>query len=259
MRAVRPYHDEVRPSGDELPAVVLLDLDDTIVSFSVGKRNFWEDAYQRHAPATLSITLQAFAEAIASASTEYWSEPLRAHRGRLDLRKARHQVALLALKRLSIEAGPWAQALADCFTELKEAAVAPFPGAVAALEELRSRGVRLGLVTNGSSEFQRRKLRDHGLERFFETIVIEGELGIGKPSPEAFERALAALDARPEDAWMVGDNLEADIAGANALGIYAVWHNPMGIDVPSASPGRPDRVIAHLRELIAPRLASVPG
>jgi HAD superfamily hydrolase (TIGR01458 family) len=45
---------------------------------------------------------------------------------------------------------------------------------------------------------------------------------LGKPSPAYFEAALAALDAEPELTWMVGDDLESDVAGAQRFGLRTV-------------------------------------
>jgi HAD superfamily hydrolase (TIGR01458 family) len=45
---------------------------------------------------------------------------------------------------------------------------------------------------------------------------------LGKPSPAYFEAALTALDADPERAWMVGDDVDADIGGAAALGMHTI-------------------------------------
>jgi putative hydrolase of the HAD superfamily len=78
-------------------------------------------------------------------------------------------------------------------------------------------------------------------------VRIEGEVGIGKPSPEAFAAALAALGARLEPAAMIGDDLEADVAGAERAGIPAVWVDH-GRALPPAAvrPGRCIRALADL-------------
>jgi putative hydrolase of the HAD superfamily len=82
---------------------------------------------------------------------------------------------------------------------------------------------RLGLLTNGPPDIQRLKLDQTGLARFFDTVVISGEAGVGKPSPQAFHLILGALAVEPGQALMVGDSWDRDIMGALAVGIRPVW------------------------------------
>jgi putative hydrolase of the HAD superfamily len=92
------------------------------------------------------------------------------------------------------------------------------------LRELRAAGVRTGLLTNGPSWMQRRKVQLLGLEAHLDAIGISEELGAAKPDPAAFAGALELLASAPEDAVMVGDHLDWDVRGALAAGMRgAVW------------------------------------
>ena len=88
------------------------------------------------------------------------------------------------------------------------------------VRKLRRRGIGLGLVANGSAQGQRAKIERFGLEALFDSIVVEGELGVGKPDPRVFLHALEQLGVAAGDAWMVGDNLQRDIGGTLGVGIY---------------------------------------
>ena len=79
-------------------------------------------------------------------------------------------------------------------------------------------------------------------------ILVSGELGVGKPDPRIFDRALAMLDVPPRQAVHVGDSLEADVAGARASGIGAVWVNRSGVPAPTGHT-KPDHQIRSLAEL----------
>ena len=127
--------------------------------------------------------------------------------------------------------------------------------AIEALHTLRERGHRLGLLTNGCSAFQRRKLLRFELEPLFELILVEGELGYGKPDRRVFQRALAHFGSAPAETCMIGDNLEADIGGAQALGMLGVWHDAHGQGLRPLPEPRvvPDRVITRLSELLEER------
>ncbi|TMF52777.1 MAG: HAD family hydrolase [Chloroflexi bacterium] len=102
-----------------------------------------------------------------------------------------------------------------------------FDDSLSTIIELHKRGFLLGIVTNrnwGGPPFLE-DLRTLGLYDYFHpaAIAISGDLGRRKPSAEIFLHALNALEVRPEEAVMVGDSLSADVLGAQALGIFAIW------------------------------------
>ncbi|MHB1447503.1 MAG: HAD family hydrolase [Acidimicrobiales bacterium] len=96
-------------------------------------------------------------------------------------------------------------------------------GAGEAVRSAAAAGHRLGLLTNGPADIQRLKLDQSGLGSYFDVVVISGAAGTGKPSPEAFNLVLEALEVTPQEAVMVGDSWERDVKGATAAGIAAIW------------------------------------
>jgi putative hydrolase of the HAD superfamily len=101
--------------------------------------------------------------------------------------------------------------------------VRPFPEVVFTLNEQRSRGAKLGIVTNGTVRIQEPKIDGLGLRELMDVIVISEREGVRKPDAAIFNRALDALGISAADAWFVGDNPEADVAGAHAAGLRAFW------------------------------------
>ena len=83
---------------------------------------------------------------------------------------------------------------------------------------------RVGIVTNGSAHIQRRKVAALGVERYVDTVVYATEHGdfTGKPSAAAFETALARLSVEPASAVFVGDDWQADMVGASAVGMHTI-------------------------------------
>jgi putative hydrolase of the HAD superfamily len=230
-----------------LPRVLLFDLDDTILRFTAGQPNFWELALLEHLPEHGDHAL--LLSAIERASDAFWAPVERAFWGRQNMREARREIARCALAAHGVSAAA-CRLIADAMTESKEERVRPFDGAIETLRTLRARGHRLALITNGSSEFQRRKLARYSLEPFFELLLIEGELGFGKPDPRVFGAALRHFGIAASATWMIGDNLDGDIAGARALGITAVWHDAYARGLPAGSPVVPDRIITSIASLI---------
>lgn len=84
---------------------------------------------------------------------------------------------------------------------------------------------RLALVTNGTPDLQREKIQGTSLARFFDAILISGEVGVGKPDCRIFELALEELTASRAETVMVGDSLTRDILGAQHAGLKGVWLN----------------------------------
>jgi putative hydrolase of the HAD superfamily len=94
---------------------------------------------------------------------------------------------------------------------------------VHALEALRA-GWRLGIVTNGLPDVQRRKVAALGLEPLVDTVVYACEhgSGLGKPDPEPFLVAADRLGVEPARCVFVGDDLCRDVAGARAVGMRTI-------------------------------------
>ena len=112
--------------------------------------------------------------------------------------------------------------MANAYALEREGTIQPFPGAIEALRHLRSQGVRLALITSGNAGVQRQKIDRFGLAPLFDCILIEGEIGVGKPDERVYLHALDQLQVKPEEAWMVGDNLEWDVAAPQRLGILGI-------------------------------------
>jgi putative hydrolase of the HAD superfamily len=87
------------------------------------------------------------------------------------------------------------------------------------LEELRRRGLKLGLLSNSARDMAE-FVEHHGLE--VDAVLSSRTHGKTKPHETIFRRMLELLDVRPAEALMVGDTLEDDIEGARSVGMRAV-------------------------------------
>jgi putative hydrolase of the HAD superfamily len=96
-------------------------------------------------------------------------------------------------------------------------------GVLAGLAEARARGWSLGIVTNGDAVVQARKLAASGLDAAVDSVCISGAEGIRKPDQRLFALAAERAGAALTSGWMIGDNPQADIAGARSAGLRTVW------------------------------------
>lgn len=89
--------------------------------------------------------------------------------------------------------------------------------------------VKQCVVTNGTVEAQRNKLKNSGLERYLDGIFISDEIGVEKPGAGFFKPVFELLQGIPkEDILIVGDSLTSDMRGGNNVGIRCCWYNPKG-------------------------------
>ena len=116
--------------------------------------------------------------------------------------------------------------------------------------ELRRRGVRICLLSNAQSCFTMPELRRLGIAEAFDEIFLSSDFGVRKPSPAFFRAALARAGLSPREVLMVGNDPDADIRGAEAVGmesryIHSPQSPPRGAPLPESS-----REIAALTDLL---------
>jgi putative hydrolase of the HAD superfamily len=121
-----------------------------------------------------------------------------------------------------------------------------FPEAVEVLNMLKQRGLLIGVITNGPSLTQNRKLDVSGIRPLLDLAVVSGDEGVHKPDPEIFRRAAARLGIACESCVYVGDHPVNDIEGAAGAGMKPVYINAFGSD------DHPENIpeITNLRELL---------
>lgn len=100
-----------------------------------------------------------------------------------------------------------------------------FDDAWPCLDWLRGVGLRLAVITNAPSAYQRKKIASVGLADSFDAVLISGERGVAKPDGGIFEEACAELGTYPAETVHVGDRLDADAIGAARAGMHGVWLN----------------------------------
>lgn len=128
-------------------------------------------------------------------------------------------------------------------------AMEPFDDLQATLDALADADVAVGITTNHSIEIQYRKLRGLGIGDRIDALVTSEEAGREKPGSVMFTLPLARLNCRPEEAVLVGDDPESDIAGANAVGLETVLYNgEVAPDAPDVH--RPDHEVDSLDDVL---------
>jgi putative hydrolase of the HAD superfamily len=231
------------------PRAVFFDLDDTLLDGVGAMQAAWPLVL---APVSeqFGVEVDRLRETIRTESAEFWKDEAAVGHWRLDLEGARTICIERAFKAEGVDpaiARRIAEEYRDAFREHSHL----FPDAIATLDAIRGRGLKTALLTNGAGHAQRDKITRFELESYFDTIVIEGEFGRGKPAREVFLHALEFVGVTPDEAWHIGDNLFADVGGAQSAGVHATWIHRERLQMRDDAPAVPDRTVAHLDEITA--------
>ncbi|CAD2223466.1 dUMP phosphatase [Pseudoalteromonas sp. 3J6] len=140
-----------------------------------------------------------------------------------------------------------AQQLNDDFLSAMAEICMPLPGAVELLNALKPHA-KLGIITNGFSQLQARRLAHTGLQDMFDWLVISEKVGIAKPAKEIFEHTFNLMGNPPkEQILMVGDTASSDILGGQNAGIDTCWLQHPGVILPEGI--KPTYQVTELKQL----------
>jgi len=125
--------------------------------------------------------------------------------------------------------------------------------AIPTLKKLRVMGYNLGIISNAGDDTDVQQLaRGFGITEYFDFILTSAACSYRKPHPRIFELALSNWYCHPNEAVMVGDNLDADIRGAQEAGIYGIWINRRASpEMEKQEQVQPDASLSSLLELPA--------
>ncbi len=229
---------------------VFFDMDGTLLDWQAGMDDSWRAVCADAADDLPTVDADLLFRAVVDRRRWFWSDAERSATGRMDLTEASRRIVEAALRDLGVDAPAIALRTASDYRARREASITVIPGAIETLERLRAHGIATALITNGAAISQRRSVERFGLARYFECIIIEGEFGFGKPDERVFRHALAVVGERPGRAWMVGDNLDADIETTMRLGMHTVWIDEAGGGLPASSAVAPHRIVRSVAELL---------
>ncbi len=188
-------------------AGILFDLDETLIDRSASIRSYAGDFWTLHAD-RIEIDQAAFIDRfVALDGNGYVPRP--AFFGQLA-----QEFAAVGLD---------AAAMESHYLETVWRAPVLMDGALDGLAGLAAAGVPLGIVSNGRSAVQRRKIANTALGSRVDAVFISEEVGVKKPDPAIFLAACEGLGIDPDASWFVGDHPLLDVQGSKARGFRAIW------------------------------------
>lgn len=227
---------------------VFFDLDDTLydrsVPYTAAFRQFFGGQYADRAAQAFHTVMHRGYEVFTAA-----------HTGQISMDAMhiyRHQIGLLDVGiRITATQALQLQALYAA----QQQRITLSAAVRAALDSCREAYRAVGVITNGSVDAQRGKLRSLGLERWADPalVFISDACGVMKPAPEIFQLAQTAAGGGP--CVFVGDSCSQDIAGASACGWQTIWLNRTG----KAPTGCAPTLTADSEQALLPCLQALAG
>lgn len=234
-----------------MPKAILFDLDDTILAFSSASMQAWKKCCDNFIIDNgVNFNSKELFEAVTKTRKWYWSNSVRNKNGRADMKNARHEVFKYALETFNFKNEKIIIETADNYTEMQESLWELFDGLPMAFDILQEKGIYMVIVTNGNAEVQRRKINRFDINKYFEYVIIDSEVGISKPDSGIYQIALNKLALGAKDVWMIGDNLIWDVKAPQELGIFSIWNDFENKGLPIDNYVFPDMIVNSIADMI---------
>ena len=224
---------------------IYFDLDDTLCAYWDASKAALRTAFEQHGPdghtpeemvGHWATVFRRFSPTIKG--SDWYKNYLR--KGE----PTRVEQMRLTLAEVGFDDQDRAQKLSCCYAQERDRNLRLFPDAVSILNWAKER-YPLGLITNGPADVQRQEITTLGIEPFFKHILIEGEMGEGKPLARVFRRAEALMKKGPEQILFVGNSYGHDILPAIDVGWRTVWvRRPTDVPPSAGKAAVPEQVPA---------------
>jgi len=201
---------------------LFFDLDHTLWDFDSNAKDCLEVLYHEFDLKSRAIDFEAFYQTYLGHNAILWTRFEKGYMSADELKWKRMWRTLLDFKiadeRLSKDISAY-------YLEILPTRKKVFEYTFEILDYLTEKGYQLHLLTNGFEKTQRGKLASSNLTGYFKTIVTSEISNSMKPKKEIFEFALRQVKGSLKNSIMIGDNVDADIAGAVNAGMDCIFVN----------------------------------
>ena len=206
---------------------VFFDLDHTLWDFDKNSKLAYKRVFKQF---EIDIEFERFIKIYEPINLEYWKKYREERVTKEVLRRGRLIDSFKMFNKkyttLTIDE------LADAYIEELPLDNHLFDGALDILDYLTEK-YQLHIITNGFEEVQYKKLKNSGIFHYFSTITTSEEVGLKKPNPIVFVKALEKARTNPNYSVMIGDSFEADILGAKNIGMETIFFNYRNEKIPN--------------------------
>ncbi len=221
---------------------LFFDLDHTIWDFETNAKQSLQQIFIDDLQSKIDTSFDDFYDRYSFHNHHLWARYEKGFIGVEELKWKRMWRALLDFK-LADE--PLSKRLSNEFLTVLPTKKQVFPYTFEILNYLANKNYNLHLITNGFEVTQHAKLKNSGLDKYFPIMITSEGSNSLKPKKEIFDYALDKTGANVKESIMIGDNQDADIAGALNAGMDAVFVNHINESIKLKA----TYTITHLKEL----------
>ena len=198
---------------------IFFDLDHTLWDFDRNSLLAYQRIFEER---DISIGLTDFLEVYTPINLSYWK---LYREQKIDSLSLRRQRLSDVFKKFNLQFSlKQIDTIADLYISYLPEYGYLIEGAVELLDYLAPK-YQLHIITNGFRKVQREKLKTSQIATYFATVTDSDSVGVKKPNPLIFEHALQLAKAENTRSLMIGDNFEADIVGAEKVGMHTLLFN----------------------------------
>jgi putative hydrolase of the HAD superfamily len=198
---------------------IFFDLDHTLWDFDKNSLLAFKRVFDSH---KIELNVSEFVNIYEPINFEYWKRFREERVSKQDLRRGR-LIDTFEKFNISFEITK-IDAMATSYIDELPVDNHLFDGTIEILDYLVEK-YTLHIITNGFQEVQVLKLKNSGIQKYFNTVTTSEEVGVKKPNPLVFETALKKANTHFNRSIMIGDTFEADILGAEAVGMKTLFYN----------------------------------
>lgn len=224
---------------------IFFDLDDTLLDDTISSERSAALAAAELA-ADRGVAPEELAVAYMEAAMHFW-ETLEPKAPKPPSGAIRPTIWRNALRAKGIDDADLARRLAARYDTIRIERVELFPETLPVLKALHGR-YKMAIITNGFAETHEAKIARLEISKYFDRVVLAGEMELAKPDPAIFAHAMNELGVGPDESVMVGDRFQRDIVGAHAAGMRAIWVNSRNETLPQGV-REPEVTIASIADL----------
>lgn len=222
---------------------LFFDFDDTLWAFSLNARDAFEEVYHLYGLDRFFHSFDEFFTIYTQRNDVLWEDYGRGSISKEELNRARFGYPL---EQVGVHDPQLVDDYMKAYFRIIPTRSKLMPHAQEVLQYLSTR-YRLYILSNGFRETQYLKIEHSGLAPYFRRIILSEDIMANKPRPEIFHFALSATQSELHESLMIGDNFNADIAGARGVGMDQAYYNHRPY---VRLPFRPTYEIFSLRDLM---------
>jgi putative hydrolase of the HAD superfamily len=200
---------------------IFFDLDRTLWHFDENSKNVLNEIFVKFELARFISNVDEFIKSYEIINDNLWRQYSKS---RIDKEKLRSERFYQTLLKYGADENDIAIQIGDYYINHSPQQTALLPHTIETLDYLKNK-YELHIITNGFEEVQLIKLSKSGIMDYFNQLVFSEKVGVKKPHPLIFKKAIKNANAHVSNSIMIGDDYYADIYGATRAGMDSIYFN----------------------------------